>query len=69
MDPRIESLEAELALAKLEAGFVEAKLDGSDTREQRDELQEARRSYREKWRTPTEASAQPAVIETTATNQ
>ncbi len=69
MDKKVEALEAELAVVKLEAKFTEDKLKGSDTREQRDELRDARRVYRERWRTPTADSVQPAVIETTATNQ
>ena len=64
MDARIKALEAELVVARLEADFVEAKLKGNDTAEQRIKLEKARREYRQKWRTPT--GVQPSTIQTSA---
>ena len=67
MDARIKALEAELVVARLEADFVEAKLKGNDTAEQRAELEKARREYREKWRIPT--GVQPATVKAVTKNQ
>ncbi len=66
MDAKTKSIIERGKLAELEYEFVEAKQAGKDTPAIRAKLEESRRDYREKWRTPTEASVQPATVKTKA---
>lgn len=69
MSERVEALEAELALARAEAAFVEAKqkhsqgkLSEARYRKAKDELRALRQEYREKYR-PVLPGAQPGAVE------
>ena len=50
LSAKVERLEAELALEKLEAKFVEAKASGKVTNKMKDEVREARRVFRSEHR-------------------
>lgn len=59
---KVERLEAELKLAKLEDKFVAAKADGKVTPKMKTDLRAARQDYRNNYRTPAAAGAQPATV-------
>ncbi len=63
----IAELEAKMELAVLEDALIEAKADGSVTREQKVELREARQYYRENIRTPGPSSVEVGNINADAT--
>lgn len=64
---KVDALEAELALARLEEQFVAAKAAGVATPELKAELRAARQKYRETYRGSPEGTAvQPATVEVTA---
>ena len=64
MEPvtKVEKLEAELKLAKLEQKFVEAKDSGKVTNKMKLEVRAARQDYRDNFRTAAAAGAQPKTI-------
>lgn len=62
---KIEVKEAELNLLKAEAAFAEKKASTGVTHEDKQELRELRREFRERFRTP-KTGAQPGAIETKA---
>lgn len=69
MEPvtRIEKLEAELKLAKLEDKLVQAKAGGKKASPKlKIQVREARRDYRDNYRTAAAAGAQPATVSTKA---
>ena len=61
---QVERLEAELALAKLEERFVDAKASGKATKELKDEVREARRVFRSEHR--DRVAVNPASVSTGA---
>ena len=61
---QVERLEAELALAKLEEKFVDAKASGKVTKELKDEVREARRVFRSEHR--DRVAVNPAAVSTGA---
>ena len=61
---KVERLEAELKLAKLEEKFVAAKAEGKVTPKMKTELRATRQDYRDNYRVSTGTGAQPATIET-----
>ena len=60
----VERLEAELALAKLEAKFVEAKASGKVTTKMKDDVREARRVFRSEYR--SQVNVAPDTVGTSA---
>lgn len=64
MEPvtKVEKLEAELKLAKLEQKFVEAKAADKVTPKMKSEVRAARQHYRENYRTAPAAGAQPDTV-------
>lgn len=64
---KVEALEAELALAKLEEKFAAAKKAGKANAKMKEELRAARRVYREKHRgLPDGVAVQPKTVAVTA---
>lgn len=64
---KVEALEAELAVARIEERFLAAKAAGKLTEELRAELRAAREHFRANHRgLPEGTSVQPATVETTA---
>lgn len=64
---KVEALETELALAKLEEKFVAAKKAGKATAKMKAELRAARQEFREKHRgLPDGAVVRPATVRATA---
>ena len=61
MSARIERLRAELALAEMEEAFIDAKMTGKVTKTMKDELREARRSFRSTYR--EQVNVNPATTE------
>ena len=66
MDAKTKSIIERGKLAQIESDFIDHKLNGTDTAEVRAGLEKARREYREKWRTPTANSVQPATVKAKA---
>lgn len=64
MEPvtKIQRLEAELKLAKLEDKFVQAKEAGKLTTKMKNDLRAARADYRFNYRAAPAAGAQPATV-------
>jgi hypothetical protein len=65
MSEKVERLEAELKLAKLEDKFVKAKEAGKVTQKMKLDMREARRDFRSKYR--PQVNVNPATIGTKAT--
>ena len=59
---RLERMRAELELAELEEAFAEKRLAGDITSEDRAELRQARREFRETYRVPADNGVQPDTI-------
>ncbi len=63
MDARQKATVEAGKLAEIEGEFVAAKESkGGADKELRAKLEQARREYREKWRTPVAVGAQPATV-------
>ena len=64
MEPvtKVEKLEAELKLAKLEQKFVEAKEAGKVSDKMKLEVRAARQDFRDNFRGTPAAGAQPATV-------
>ncbi len=62
MVTKVERLRAELGVAEAEDEFVAAKDGGGVTREQKAELRELRRDYRENFRVSGPGTVQPGVV-------
>jgi hypothetical protein len=67
LSAKVDRLEAELALAKLEAKFVEAKTSGKVTKKMKDDIREARRVFRSQYR--PQVNVAPGTVATGATVQ
>jgi hypothetical protein len=62
MPTKVEKLEAELKLEKLEQKFVEAKAAGKVTDKMKHEVRAARQDFRDNYRSPAAAGASPKTV-------